>query len=376
VFKRLLSRLRKSGGWGGRLGAVATFAIALLGAVTGLISFERSNETRLFVRATGPYVAPSGVWRGPSNDTDVRTIPVSVVNNSDRSVVLIGGQLLFDNKTLGSITGVTDTSPASASQSAPVVRPVPTPIGSGGTLGTAVSWKITNYKLALRLRDMRVDAYVNPEHSKLTSSLRQYIKVQLAFEPGGTHTLSVDAAAPTGFPYTSSTPKYFTFGGTAAAMFLIGPDLRVHGFLAVDLAPPNSTMHTPAPGILSVKVWSPATGTVAARTESPILGTGALKKGEDVFSEDQALPFGYGYAILLLRRSLPNGEYAFALFKDGRVSETGAFALPCPAFNTNRGLKREVPTIRKLAPKRLIPSDACLTEGTTETESMASYVKP
>jgi len=290
-------------------GSVVTLLIAIVGAVTGTISFVRSARVAIVLAATGPY---TGVHQG------ARDLGVSIVNTSSQKVNLVRGTVLFRGHPMGVVTGV--LSPK---------QPLPYTVDAGGSFAGAITWRISNAALA---RDMLSQW----RHNAKATGLR----LRLDFIPGGTKYVDVTVAAVPSFETFEApspvpvvlAPTLYTAGSDWGAGFAINSQRRV---LGVDV------FTLPRPYVLTLRIWRPLGGRVIASSQAPVV--------------EQPVPGGMSDALLPVGR-LPRGTYAFAVSDGGNVVVTGDFAIPCPHVDDPHLLKR-------LPKGTFVVSGACLGSG-------------
>jgi len=292
--------------WLKRCSATVTFALAVIGAVTGFISFRRSNDIHVEMTARQTTFA-------------LRSFEIGIVNSSQRAVSVTGGKLYFDGYQVGEVHRLvpgarpdqagSGTTPAAGA-------PLPYSLAGGQAFAGTLTWRMPDDGWSPVVLE-RFSKYIGRgRHGGQRPDGR--FTVDLELEPGGhikrSVVLGVGAVQEDGDGHqTGHRPGWQTL------LALSRSDRAVQALLVYHLVPD--------PAVASFELWGAA--------DRP------LHSARRPVVEASLGPTRFAFP-----RSLPAGRYSWAVEVDGKTVASGAFRTPC-----------------KASPRRhaAVPSDLCLT---------------
>jgi hypothetical protein len=315
------------------VGSVVTFVIAVLGAITGTVSFIGQQDVQVRV--------------GPAEHRPFErsgAVKVAVVNGSYRSVRIVGGEMLFNGRPFAPVAKVLPDARVLSDprQSSWDIwssgREPPFAIEGGASFAGAIMWHNENRALYDRMRrtsarvadaQQRVDtlrAWDDPDPASRAELVRAQkiastplkLTLRLDFEPGGTRTVPVAVVLDS----PSSRP-----GGWYAEVLLKHGRIQAMTVTKLDEVPVIATL----------QLWPVGTRTGSRRVTRPL-----AVPYESNFGSHRDSPTS---RYLERRRasgrfplgSLPAGRYAWALLSGGKLQEAGTLITPCLALRRRNG---------------------------------------
>jgi hypothetical protein len=274
--------------WAGWAAGVVTFALALVGAYTGLSDWLDDRRVTLRLSAER-YSGPVG---GP--------IRVGILNRSRRGVSFREGSVRAEGRRIGRVTGIVldpallDPARHSAAELRAASRPLPVAVDGEQALAGAIVWEaVPDQQTVEQL------LFEPPSGPRPWPLHGVPLNLELRFEPGEVQTVRVPAVL-------------WPAGAEATASVLERPpwraSLRVRGdaVTAVELRRAIDRF----PAVATLDVWRQAARRVARSVTRPVTGT----------SPAAAFPLG----------RLDPGTYVWAIRVEGQTVASGVFDTPCP----------------------------------------------
>jgi hypothetical protein len=292
-----------------------TFVIAVIGAVTGTISFFDQREVRVRLIA-GTY------------EPDVRSsaLRIGVVNDSSRGVSIVDGGVFFNGQLLGKInrvlpnTRLLSDAMHSTSDVISAARELPFAIAAGESIAGAVLWQLDDWIYSELKKEMSAISYADhivylfgprghlntPTQKGMVARARKVaqtqlkLRIEVRFEPGGIQSIEVPVNRDA-VPRRSSAWK-------------VRMVLR-RGLIKKIVA----RKHEPSgPVIATLRVWHADSTSLVRRTTRPVVTS-------DWYGFGSVSAVSVRFPLNGLRR----GRYAWAIMVGARVVQTGIFVTPC-----------------------------------------------
>lgn len=301
--------------WAKRLGAIATFAIALVGAITGWISFHRSNNIHVEIT---PRQA----------SFDARSFDVGLINSSQRAVTLREGIVRFDGGMLGRVTrfvpGPGAGDPRSAEERVAGALQVPFALAAGQALAGTLEWALPAEGYGPEML-RKFERYLSADRRGGQPADKRFT-LEVDIEPGD------DVSSPilltvTGFD------KATQDGHLRGWHSLLSLEKRSRAVNALVVFAGETTA-----AIASFELWG--------SRAKPLL-TGRRPVGQSVRFARFAVP-----------KDLAPGSYSWAVSINGAPTAIGRFKTPCsvPARSTSQ---RHLPGA-DVPPGTFVASEACV----------------
>jgi hypothetical protein len=323
--------LRKFKGWKAT-GAFATFVIAVVGAVTGTISFfgQREVRVRLIPRAYEP-VQRQGALK------------IGVVNGSYRGVNIVDGTVLFHGRAFAKIIKVlpsaallSDTSRSNADLLS-AGQELPFAIAAGESLAGAVLWQVDDQSVYRTLKQattaiadakeripygielpaavprgsaaskrkalemFRAQQVRELADAKKIARRHLRLTVRAQFEPGGTRSIEVPINVE---PFV-----------TPSAGWRVRVVLEKGFITAITARQPRP----PIPVIATLRLWSADSPSPVRRITRPVLPPSIPFTSEKAQAITARFPLGH----------LRKGRYTWAVMVGQKVKQAGVLVTPC-----------------------------------------------
>ena len=285
--RALEARLDEGGHpWLKGFGAVATFLIALIGAVLGVYSYLGQQAIKV---SFSPTIEPARVG----------TVDVGIVNQSTRAVNVVSGELLVDGQPVATINRFVPFVPDESDTRAgfeleSLSKALPFSVGGGQSLAITMIFT-TDYRAAASRRPSQQRAY----EDALFDVSSHHVQLSLNFKPGNVKSETVNF----GF-------KLPTDAKNEAADWQASIDLHRNGNRVFSFEGPRD-----APHVATLRLWK---GT--RYTKPYFVATVPMPRG----GADVTLP------------DLKRGRYAWSLTSSGAVVAIGSFTIPCPDASKGR----------------------------------------
>jgi hypothetical protein len=348
--------LRKFRGWKAS-GAFATFVIAVVGAVTGTISFfgQREVRVRLIPRAYEP-VQRQGALR------------IGVVNGSYRGVSIVDGTVLFHGRAFAKIIKVlpsagllSDTSRSNADLLS-AGQELPFAIAAGASLAGAVLWQVDDQSVYRTLKQattaiadakeripygielpvavpggsaaskrkafesVRAQQVRELADAKKIARRHLTLTVRAQFEPGGTRSIEVPIDVE---PFA-----------TPSAGWRVRVVLEKGFITAITARQPRP----PIPVIATLRLWSADSPSTVRRITRPVLPPPSPPTSEEARAISARFPLGH----------LRKGRYTWAVMVGQIVKQAGVLVTPCLQAKDGK-IPRAVRTSQTINPDRCSP---------------------
>jgi hypothetical protein len=260
------------------VGAVVTFLIAVLGAVTGTIAWRDSRHIDVDIDASArtgfSLVLPDG------HRITVEDITVAVVNKSARGVTLTEGRVLVAKTPVGTVSAAAAESGSATDEAAVRPTPLPRTIPSNGSSRLRLQWRPLDARARLLAE---LAERLPPEKRDLMISLR--------FEPGRWQTVRVRVG---------SSP--LVLGGWAPLVTLAKQQVVGMGLQALDAGS--------GPALATLTIWRQNSNTQHA-----------------IFTSNRPVAWGLP-AFFPLPKTRP-GAFLYSLAAEDQTVAAGRIRTPC-----------------------------------------------